>query len=229
MKKLITSFQILFLLTLTGFIFSCGGNDKDEPEPAITIPSDQETTLSISDAGGELMLRFTSATQWTLSSNVDWAKVGTTAGEGSSQKVALTVLQNDTPDRRTATVTIQSGNVTKSFTIIQEQQDVLELITDDQEIGAEGGVITVKLNTNVEFHMAISNTSWIHALITSYSLSVQSYEFQVDANESKDDRNGEIIFSSGSLEQTLTIRQKGKPDVPVNGDTEDFEEEHEDW
>lgn len=225
MKKYCTFFCSLIFLVLSGMYVSCSGEDSgDTPEPApepapeITIPTGGDQVPVITDAGGEVTLKFASATNWTLTTGTDWVKAQVSAGKGGNQTVILTVLPNETPDERRAVVTIQSGSVKRTITITQKQKDALTLTVREQEIDATGASFSIKVKSNIEFEVRISDETWIHR-IENRALETHTLSFRVDRNESADERAGEIVISGNGLKETFTIRQKGEisdePEKPV--------------
>lgn len=225
MKRYCTFFCFLIFLALLGINVSCSGEDSSDasdpapqPDPEITIPTGGDQLPVITDAGGEVTLKFTSATNWTLTTNTDWVKTQVSTGKGGEQTVLLTVLPNETPDERQAIVTIQSGNVKRTITITQKQKDALTLTTREQEINAIGGPFSIEVKSNIEFEVQISDETWIHR-IENRALETNTLSFQVDINESAEERVGEIVISGEGLKETFTIRQEGKkadePEKPI--------------
>ncbi len=225
MKRYYTFFCFLIFLALLGINVSCSGEDSSDapdpapqPDPEITISTGGDKVPVITDAGGEVTLKFTSATNWTLTTNTDWVKTQVSTGKGGEQTVLLTVLPNETPDERQAIVTIQSGDVKRAITITQKQKDALTLTTREQEITATGGPFSIEVKSNIEFEVQISDETWIHR-IENRALETNTLSFQVDINESAEERVGEIVISGDGLEETFTIRQAGEesdePEKPI--------------
>lgn len=136
MKRYCTFFYFLISLILLGINISCRGEDSGdapEQEPEITLPAGGDELPVVTEAGGEVTLKFTSATNWTLTVNTDWVKTQASTGKGGEQAVLLTVLPNETPDERQAIVTVQSGNVKRTMTIRQEGKESDDAITGGTE------------------------------------------------------------------------------------------------
>lgn len=225
MKKYCTFFCSLLFLALLGLNVSCSREDSgDTPEPApeltpeITIPTGEDQVPVITDAGGEVTLKFTSATNWTLTINAGWVKTQVSTGKGGDQIVMLTILPNETTDERQAIVTVQSGNVKRAITITQKQKDALTLTMREQEMDATGGSFSIEVKSNIEFEVRISDETWIHR-IENRALDTHTLSFLVDINESMEERVGEIVISGNGLKETFTISQEGEvsdePEEPV--------------
>ncbi|WP_106829578.1 BACON domain-containing protein [Parabacteroides pacaensis] len=225
MKKYRTLSYLLTFIVLLGINVTCSKDDSGDtpeptpqPDPEITIPSGEEQIPVVTDEGGTVTLKFTSATNWTLLTSADWVKPEMNAGKGGNQQIILTIQPNETPDERRATVTIQSGNIKRTVTITQKQKDALTLTVREQEIDASGGSFSIEIKSNIEFEVQISDQAWIH-LIKSRALTTHTLSFQVDINESEEERVGEIVISGADLKETFTIRQEGKksdePEKPI--------------
>lgn len=213
MKKGLKELSLFLAMILIGFTASCDKDNNDSPDPQptpkITLPDDQKEFPMITDEGGIVTLKFSSATEWTLTPHADWMTAEQSEGKGGNQQVKLTVQPNATPDERTGTLTIRSGNVTETITLTQKQKDSLTLTSQSIELEETAGNFSIEVKANIKYEVHISNEEWIHP-IKDRALTTEILRFQADANESEEERMGEIVISNGALKETFTIRQAGK-------------------
>ncbi len=94
-----------------------------------------------------------------------------------------------------------------SINITQDQLDRLELSVSEVEVSCWGRTVSVDVESNVEYHVLISDSdqSWIQAT----KLGDKRWSIKVLENQSYGSRKSEIVFESldGKLRQTFTIKQ----------------------
>ena len=76
-----------------------------------------------------------------------------------------------------------------------------------------GGTVSVKVKCNAPFEIACQDT-WIKQVNTSSSQLEQTLLFQVETNQSENNRDAEITFynEEKKLRQSIVIQQEGKPE-----------------
>ena len=216
--------KYLFLLFYAAFLFaSCSGDDvipetpdlPQEPEVTaqITIPSAENITPVFFEEGGTSTVSFATTANWTakiMESQATWCKVSPAAGGSGNHTITITTVANDTPDSRTATVRLASGNVAKDIKVTQKQKDALTVTSNKFEIPAEGGSIEIEAKANVELGYEISEEgkSWI-TFVATKALKTSYLTFKVAENGSKDRREARIILKGGNLTEEVTVRQEG--------------------
>ena len=216
--------KYLFLLFYAAFLFAaCSGDDiipdtpdvPDEPEVTaeITIPSTEDIAPVFTSEGGTKSITFSSALNWTakvVESQASWCKVSPASGGSGNHTLTITIAANDTPDSRTATVQLASGNVTKKISITQKQKDALTVTTNKFELPAEGGNIDIEAKANVELSYTIedSGKSWI-SYVETKAMKTSHLVFQVSANEKTEAREAKITVSGGGISEEITVAQAG--------------------
>ena len=234
------------LLFTMAFAMACSSGDEDVPEPApnpepkpeptpsITFASTADTKPVFSQEGGEVTISFTATEDWTASvTNAradNWISVSPTSGGEGEATITITTTANDTYDERNATVTLKCGTATESVVVSQKQLEALTVTSNKCEVGVDGGTISVEVKANVNFNVEVK-ADWIKE-VKSRGLTSTTLEFSVDKNETDDNREGQIIISSGALSETVKVYQgfhnyitltQREFDVPSTGGNIDIE------
>lgn len=129
----------------------------------------------------------------------------------------LLIATNDTYDARIATVSFKVGEKSYVLTVMQAQKDAIVLTENALQVVAEGEEIpfVIKANVNVE---AASSVEWITVTPATKGLEDKPFTVKVAANEATAPREGTITFSSGELQQVVTVTQAaGEPVLPPAG------------
>lgn len=142
MKTLFNTFKSLLLLlvmcSLTIGISSCS-DDDDVIEPKITV-DDASKEINITWNDIEASVKFTSTTAWTATvkeasgEDCTWVKLGKYDGEGGSFSIPMLFGANDAEISRFAILTLASGNVTTTITIIQGDNPDAVLTMNESDI-----------------------------------------------------------------------------------------------
>ena len=215
MKNIISILHFVMILVF----WNCsGGSDeipipapKPEEKPKIEVSSNSSV---INQEGGTETVSFTSTANWTIDvsagRSVSWCNVSPTSGSKGANTLTITTSENDTYDERNAKVTIKAGDTTQSFTVSQKQKDALILSSNKAEVKSDGDVITIEVKANVKFDYEIekSTKEWIETN-SSRGLTSSTIKFNVAKNENTNKREGKIIFSSGTLSETVIVYQEG--------------------
>ena len=108
------------LLSLAAVLWSCGGDGKDEPTPAINITVSQES-ISVPANGGQYSINVTTTgKEWGAYTNQDFITFDTKNTLSQSGSITITVAANPLTEVRKGEVTIQSGAARKTIAITQE-------------------------------------------------------------------------------------------------------------
>ena len=125
MKNLLK--YILFVMIPVCCFSSC----SDESEPVVIEPSiellDDKGIYTIEEKGGTINVKFTSAMEWTASSNLDWCKLSETSGDAGTITLTLTVEPNEDFDGREAVVTLRSKQITEKFLVKQMERGAVQV------------------------------------------------------------------------------------------------------
>lgn len=180
--------------------------DRLELAPS-SIKSDFESR------GGTVAVTVESSTHWDAvvsGKQAGWLSVYPSSGESGKISVAITAERNDVTVDRSAVIKFTAGKAGRELTVRQLSADLLSWNLSKEEMPAEGGLLTLQVSANVDYSVEVSKScsSWL----TSYenkSISITGYHFNVAANQSDEDRTGEIVIRSGKGSQQVRFIQKG--------------------
>ena len=162
-------------------------------------------------SGGEKTVVLVTDSDWTAESDAQWCKVSPEEGTAESAKIKMTVEANDKAEEREATITVSIAAKSLQMKVIQREKKSILLEEADFVIDAEGDVFEVELKHNVEYEVEFSDrVSWIRE-VKSKKMSKATHEFEVEPNDSQDERSVEIIFicEDEDIEEVVSVVQKG--------------------
>lgn len=210
--------SILFmLLPLCIFFTACSKENDNAPKQSENIIDFEQGNMNFTEGAGEQTFSFTTNTAWVVSvastrnGEAPWCTVAPTSGNAGSHTIKVTTTPNETYDDRSVTVTLKAGAEVKSFVVSQKQKDALLLTNDKFEVDQAGGTVTVEVKSNVSYTAIIGEEckDWIKESNSTRALSATTKSYTVAMNEDGKKREGSIIFSNGSLTETVHIYQAG--------------------
>lgn len=210
--------SILFiLLPLCIFFTACSKENDNAPKQSENIIDFEQGNMNFTEGAGEQTFSFTTNTAWVVSvastrnGGAPWCTVAPTSGNAGSHTIKVTTTPNETYDDRSVTVTLKAGTEVKSFVVSQKQKDALLLTNDKFEVDQAGGTVTVEVKSNVSYTATIGEEckDWIKESNSTRALSTTTKSYTVAMNEDGKKREGSIIFSDGSLTETVHIYQAG--------------------
>ena len=129
----------------------------------------------------------------------------------------LLIATNDTYDARIATVSFKVGEKSYVLTVMQAQKDAIVLTENALQVSAAGEEIPFVIQANVTVE-AVVDVDWITVTPATKGLEDKPFTVKVAANETSAPREGTITFSSGELQQVVTVTQAaGEPVLPPVG------------
>ena len=122
------------------------------------------------------------------------------------------VLLNDTYDARTAEIRFVNTEkgIEKTVTVTQEALYDILIEQSSYEIGAEGGVLDLPLQANMDFEVKTSE-KWI-TQVNARGLTEQVLHFNVEENLQSNERTAVITISSPNITHEIQVIQRGKED-----------------
>ena len=156
-------------------------------------------------------LTFTTNTDWTLNIETDnasdWCTSNYTRGEARMITIWFSIKENLDYENRIAHVTIQAGNISKTFKITQQQKNAILLSQEELNVSSKGDTIDVILSSNV--NVEIITPDWITECNQSRGLTEEKKSFLISANLDANTRKGEIIFknTANNISSHLKIEQ----------------------
>ena len=181
-----------------------------------------EATLS----GGNLYINFTSGTgtasvtleanrTWTAAFVNDrakeWCTLSTDGGGSGTAGITIIVKENPEYDERSASILFTCGSLERTIVVTQKQKDAVLLSSTRQDVGKDGGTITLEVQANIPFSYSIpeSCAGWITPQVKTKGLVSSALSFQVAANEDVEKREGAISITSTLKTETVKVYQEG--------------------
>ena len=162
MKRAKRLFPVALLVLLSAVACQKPDQPQPDPTPAITIPTQSQAIFANgisfpTPSSGQTQpqtqtVTFTTTESWTSTvadtKSSTWLTVEPSSGGTGTVNMKVTAQPNDTDKSRSATVTIKSGSMTKSFTVSQEAKPtpvaVSEVTLDQAELAlTEGESVTL--------------------------------------------------------------------------------------
>ena len=215
MKKL-----LIFSAILPVLFMACAEEPLPSVEPPAPTPEEAEikidvTSIVIPAEGGSETIRFNSSQKWEAevksSQDNSWCTISPKSGAAGDASVTITAKASNDVNSRTAILTIKSGKIKKAINVSQKQKDALTVTSSVFEVDAEGGDISITVKANIEFEYMISDecAGWISFTGTK-AMTTHNLSFAIASNDETKSRQGKITIYSGSLQEEITIKQKGK-------------------
>lgn len=216
----IIRFFIAFLSFFIVVFSSCSDNTDNTPvkvpdqekQASIVFSDDFNDTPVISSEGGIMELVFKTTASWsvTVRDAQTWVQLSVGGGEAGENSVRVIVDRNEEYTERNAVIDIKCGEVSRSITLTQKQKDALIVESGKIELGADGGIFSVTIKSNIEVSYEIQEeaSSWLFAVDTR-SLESKTLMFQASANEQTEKRQATIILKGNGLSETIYVYQEG--------------------
>lgn len=136
---------------------------------------------------------------------------------------AFEISPNTVEESRSAVISFVGDGETISFTVTQEAWiiPIFELLENSAELEAEGGLVTVAVNANIEYDYTIT-ADWVREVQTR-SVNMFEHTFEVLENTEPKDRTAVISFCGNDNCLPFTITQKGyQPTDKLEVDVKDI-------
>ena len=193
---------------------------QEGAKPSIVLTQNEYTVGS----GGEtIQIELKSNVEYEMQLGADWLSEAQTRAL-SSHTHYIVVSPNESYDVRTAEITFtnKANGLEEKVKVTQQQKDGLMVTSNQIEVKAEGGEVTVEVKANVSYTVSL-NVDWMRQVPTTRGLKEEKLRFVVDENNSSEPREGKIILSAGTLKQEVKVVQQapgqsegGIDDMPVH-------------
>lgn len=181
--------------------------------PTIVLTKDEYNVGSDGETI-EIQVRSNLNYEMVMPEGVDWLEEVTTKGF-SDYTHYITVKPNATYDSREAVISFISDEweTREEVKIVQLQKDALVLASSVVEVSYQEQEIELEVSSNIEYSYEIepSAESWISEAGTR-AMSSSKHLFLIGKNTGSEKREGKIVFTSGDISDTVTVRQQ--PDTP---------------
>ena len=175
----------------------------------------------ISDASETISVELKSNVEYGIQMpEVDWITQETLGRNVSSENLKFVIAQNESYDNRSAEIVFYDKKSTLKDTlkVIQAQKDAIIISQKEFVVEEKGGILEIKLNTNVELEVQIpSNIDWI-TNSDSRALVEKNINLNIAENTDTISRIAEIIITNKSSEinESIIIKQAGViPAAPI--------------
>lgn len=150
----------------------------------------------------------------------DWISVSPSQGEGESL-VKINIRANDSYGERSATLKIESEELSKTIRITQKQNNAVLVSSSKVEVDANGKTVTIEVKHNIDYTYKIDDAcaSWISKAGTK-ALTTDNLNFVITPNTSFDKREGKVIFSSSLGDEVVSVYQAGEDPALVLSQSE---------
>ena len=193
------------------------------PAPAPAPPNltvTPNSTDSIADTGGTVILTITTDTTWTATSSEGWAKLSAASGTHNGS-ITVTVDPNTGTTDRTATVLIETpdASVKQSITITQKAPAVVPALTIiptslGDQLAIVATPVTITVNSNVAWKVT-SNKTWLQvAPSNGTGGSAETVTLTFDPNTGAE-RNATVTFETTAGTPTATVTLPVKQLAPA--------------
>ena len=173
-------------------------------QAAATLSVSQET-MTFAPAKGSQTVVVESNTQWTATSSDDsWCSVAPDNGSGDGN-VSISVKENTKAERRTATVTLKAGALTRDISVTQEGIS-LELGSNTLAFGPQGQATTIALTCNATWTASINGGSWCEVTPASGSGN-SDIRIAVGEHTGNEARQATITIMAGEVMRQVNVAQ----------------------
>lgn len=238
MKKNINKLGLVSFLSLIVLMTSCAKDENTSETPTLGLADTEgylinNGKLSLQGAAASTIMNVISNVDWNITDDADWLDFTPTEGNGNAE-VTMTMVENTTPDARTAilTLTNSSGQIAEPVTIkvtqISNVTPTLMLDSDKLPIISTADDHEVKVIANVDWDCEVTgdgisggDDDWLKVK----EKGVDKLIFSVTENTADDTRNANIKFFNEKYQllYTLTVSQMSGLDVTTNDENIGFE------
>ena len=177
-----------------------------------------EKDFHVSDEGGEFSVGLQHNVEYEISVEDDassWISVSPdTKGYLEPAVLTFTVAANVEYDERFGRIAVKDAGSshTEYITVSQKHKDAITVTSDVFEVPAEGGTVDIEVKSNVTYSYSIPEdvSDWIRAVPQTKGLESSHVILEVDRSYEAGSRSAEIVFTDGSIEETVTIWQTGE-------------------
>lgn len=210
-------FILLLSICWIGFVGCSSNSAEKEPEPVIPTIDLGTNTGGITlpeEQGVTAQLTFTTNVEWSITTSdtravPTWFDVTPKSGQAGTHTVTVSVVEpNELYDDRSGFIEINYGTEQHRVMVTQKRKEAILLTQAKYEVPMAGGTVSVEVKSNLDYTTTIKQPEWIHQTGTR-GLTAATLNFTVDASEESVQREGQIVFQAGDLNETVHIYQAG--------------------
>lgn len=187
---------------------------------ALLLTSDK---VEINQTGGDFTIEVKANINYTAiigEDCKDWIKEKSNTRTLSTTTKTYSAAINEDNEKREGTITFTNGTLSETVHIYQAGGDIILLSKNEYNIDATGEDITVELRSNCEYEVEMPQVDWIHEISTR-AMSSHTLYYSIDANETYESRETEIIYwnKTMNIADTLNIIQAQKDAIILSKKT----------
>ncbi len=186
-----------------------GGDGPEEPDQPKNVTLElSRSDLVFESSGGEKTFTVSCNGTWTIENESDWCTTDFTHGTGNLTVTVTADVYSGMEDRNT-NLTVKAGDKTQVLGVTQKCKDAILLSKDKFDVPHAGETISVEVQSNITYDVTIPSEyqSWISSAPDTRGVTKASYEFVISENSGKQTREGYILFSGNSVQDTVRIYQ----------------------
>lgn len=195
-------------------------NISQKQKDALTVTASK---FEVGAEGGEVTIEVKANIDFEYAieeSAKEWITYQTTRAVKTSTLV-FKVAENESEEKRECKIVIKSGEFNETVTIYQAGSTPTIILTKDKfSVPSAANTITVEVKSNVDVAVEMpDNAEWIKES-TTRAFSTNTYNFDIEQNESYDNRTAEIKFTNkeNDLYEVVTITQMQRDAIVVADD-----------
>ncbi len=209
------------LFTLTALVsllfFSCekgGSTEEDESKPSLYFSSEKLIATQESTSKSARIVTSFESEEITITTSESWL-TATLSIDESSSVLLVEISENDNLETRSATVTLEAGELSTTLTV--EQTGIAPSIildSKDVELDFTAQSFTVELVANIGEIEAVVADSWLTAIeVKAVEEAAHTFVFTATENTSSSKRSTTITFKGKDVdfEKELAVTQKIEP------------------
>jgi hypothetical protein len=176
-----------------------------------------ESVTLQSVVGDEAIILFTSFGTWNVTTDAVWLSLSPLSGEAGEGQVKVTaIFENNTNKLREAKVKLSSGDEVCEISVFQEIGDYVLPEKDEYLVDVDGGMFTIRFETNVEaeklkVYTSSEPGSWLRQESSSRSATTETQEVTLNAapNRGGMSRSAYLLFikeEDGVQKELATVK-----------------------
>ena len=186
----------------------------------------KDLTFNSSQSSNSVSIADADLTGFTIKSSELWC---TASAKG--KVLTVTVQSNDTYDDRQATVTVTDpgDQTTISFKVFQKQNDAILIDGSTFVVPEEGGEVSIKVQSNVNYKVEIpESASWLKLSTKASTRGLESSTIALTAekNNSGDEReaNVKLTNTDSGVSSQFTVKQELTPYITIDKEEVNMDE-----
>ena len=171
--------------------------------------------------GGEAEFVIHSMSNWQISNKSNWIKLSAVHGNEGKKKISVTIDNNDYPQSRTATITVENTlcNLFHDITISQQAKNPYIGVSESSiQSPAEGKSVSVTINANIDYTISSSH-SWCKINESKGGFGEKELRIVIDANTNTEARAAKITLNNSEYKITEKIeisQEKFVPEITIS-------------